>query len=101
MDFNLDLNDPIEPDDKVGLELTREERELLLTGLVFLYEHVEKAIRVTPPGAEVRLTWNDLDFLAGHVAGGANHAKTKKIERILGGLYDKIDALLTYGYLPE
>ena len=82
-------------DDKVGLELTRDERDLLLTGLVFLDDHVEKATRATPPGEKVMLTWGDLDFLAGHVAGEANHAKTKEVGRILGGLYDKIDALLT------
>lgn len=84
----------IEPGEKLGLVLNKAERDLLLTGLVLLYERVEAAIRATPPGEEVMLTHSDLDFLAGHVAGEANHAKSKRIERILGGLYEKIDRLL-------
>jgi hypothetical protein len=78
----------------VGLELTRAERKLLLTGLVFLQRHVEAAIRSTPPGEEVMLTRGDLEVLVGHVAGEANHAKSEQIENILGGLFDKIEELL-------
>ena len=43
----------IQPGEKVGLELTQTERKLLLTGLVFLHEDVEAAIRSTPPGGVV------------------------------------------------
>ncbi len=35
----------IKRSEKVGLELTKTERKLLLTGLVFLYEDVEEAIK--------------------------------------------------------
>ena len=80
--------------EKVGLELTPAERKLLLTGLVFLYERVEEAIKSTPPGDEVMLTVSDLEFLVGHVAGEANHAKSERVEEILGGLFDKIEHLL-------
>jgi hypothetical protein len=84
--------------EKVGLELTQAERKLLLTGLVFLHERVEEAIKSTPPGDEVMLTASDLEFLVGHVAGEANHAKSERVEEILGGLYDKIERLLdVYG----
>ncbi len=84
----------IKKGEKVGLELTKTERKLLLTGLVFLYEDVEEAIKSTPPGDEVMLTLSDLEFLVGHVAGEANHAKTERIEEILSGIFDKIEELL-------
>ena len=80
--------------EKVGLELSPEERKLLLSGLVFLYEDVEEAIRSATPGGEVMLTLSDLDDLAGHVAGEANHAKNKRTGDILGDIFDKIDGLL-------
>jgi hypothetical protein len=80
--------------EKVGLELSPEERKLLLTGLVFLHREVEMAIRSAPPGGEVMLTLSDLDDLAGHVAGEANHAKNKRTGDILGNIFDKIEGLL-------
>jgi hypothetical protein len=40
------------------------------------------------------LTLGDLEFLVGHVAGEANHAKTERIEEILSGIFDKIEELL-------
>jgi hypothetical protein len=62
--------------EKVGLELSPEERKLLLTGLVFLHREVEMAIRSAPPGGEVMLTLSDLDDLAGHVAGRPTTPRT-------------------------
>jgi hypothetical protein len=84
----------IKQGEKVGLELSPAERKLLLTGLVFLYEDVEAAIRSTPPGGEAMLTLNDLEDLAGHVAGEANHAKSERTEKILSDIFDKIEELL-------
>ncbi len=78
----------------VGLELSPEERKLLLTGLVFMHTKVEMAIRSAPPGGEVMLTLRDLDDLAGHVAGEANHAKSDRTESILSEIFDKIEGLL-------
>jgi hypothetical protein len=80
--------------EKVGLELTQAERKLLLTGLVFLHREVEAAIRSTPPGGEVMLSLGDLDDLAGHVAGEANHAKSERTESILSDIFDKIEGQL-------
>jgi hypothetical protein len=59
-----------------------------------LHKRVEAAIRSTPPGEEVLLTVCDLEELAGHVAGEANHAKNKHVERILSGLFEKIEESL-------
>jgi hypothetical protein len=80
--------------EKVGLELTQTERNLLLTGIVFLHKDVEAAIRSTPPGDEVMLTVSDLAFLVGHVAGEANHAKSERVEEIPSGLFEKTEAIL-------
>jgi hypothetical protein len=67
--------------EKVGLELTQTERKLLLTGLVFLHKHVEKAIKSTPPGDEVMLTVSDLEDLVGHVAGKPTMPRANGLKR--------------------
>ncbi len=54
----------------------------------------EEEIQSTPPGVSVKISLGDLDDMAGHVAGEANHAKTKRTEEILGGLFEKIEELL-------
>jgi hypothetical protein len=80
--------------EKVGLDLSKAERTLLLTGLVYLHKRVEEEIRSTPPGVPVKISLGDLDDMAGHVAGEANHARTERTEEILGGLFEKIEQLL-------
>jgi hypothetical protein len=80
--------------EKVGLDLSKAERTLLLTGLVYLHNRVEEEIRSTPLGVPVKISLGDLDDMAGHVAGEANHAKTERTEEILGGLFEKIEQLL-------
>ena len=84
----------INHDEKVELELSKAEHKLLLTGLVYLPRQVEEEIRSTPPGMPVKISLGDLDIMAGHVAGEANHAKTERTEQILGGLFEKIEDLL-------
>jgi hypothetical protein len=80
--------------EEVEFELSRAERELLLTGLAYLHERVEEEIRTTPPGVPVKISLGDLDDMAVHVAGEANHAKTERAEEILGGLFEKIEELV-------
>ena len=87
-------NKIINQDEKVGLDLSKAERTLLLTGLVYLHKRIEEEIRSTPPGVPVKISLGDLDDMAGHVAGEANHAKTERTEEILGGLFEKIEQLL-------
>ena len=77
--------------EKVALEPSRAERKLLLTGLVYLHERVEQEIRSTPPGVPVQISLGDLDDIAGHVAGEANHAKAEKTAESLGGLFERIE----------
>jgi hypothetical protein len=69
---------------------------LLLTGLVYMHKSVEDEIRSAPRGEEVMLTLSDLEDLVGHVAGEANHAKSERIEKILSGIFEKIEELLAW-----
>jgi hypothetical protein len=89
--WNKNLNH----DALVELELSRAERKLLLTGLVYLPDEVEREIQSTPAGAPVRIRLGDLDDLAGHVAGEANHARSPRTEQILSDLSEKIEGLLS------
>lgn len=43
----------------------------------------------------MKISLSDLDDLAGHVAGEANHAKSQRTEEVLSGLFEKIEELLT------
>jgi hypothetical protein len=78
----------------IELELSRAERKLLLTGLVYLPAPVEEAIRSTRPGRPIGISLSDLDTLAGHVAGEANHARSERTEEILSGLFEKVEELI-------
>jgi hypothetical protein len=86
----------INRDAQVDLELSRAERKLLLTGLVYLPDQVEAELRSTPVGVPLKIRLGDLDNLAGHVAGEANHARSERTEEILSGLFEKIEELLTF-----
>jgi hypothetical protein len=86
----------INRDAQVELELSRAERKLLLTGLVYLPDQVEEELRSTPVGVPLKIRLGDLDNLAGHVAGEANHARSERTEEILSGLFEKIEELLTF-----
>ena len=84
----------IRPGENVGIKLTKAERTLLLTGMVYIPEEVEQAIRDSPASKPVRISLIDLESLAGHVAGEANHAKDKTIETVLHGIFIKVEELL-------
>ena len=82
--------------EKVGLDLSKSERKLILTGLVFLHQEVEEALKSTPAGEPIMISLGDLEDMAGHVAGEANHAKSERKEEILSGIYEKIEELLDH-----
>ena len=82
--------------EKVGLELSKAERKLLLTGLVFLHDSVEEALRSTPGGEPIMISLGDFEDMAGHVAGEANHAKSERKEEILSSIYEQIEELLDH-----
>jgi hypothetical protein len=62
--------------------------------LSVFHARVQAAIRSTPPGEPVEVSIGDLDDMAGHVAGEANHAKSERMEEILSGLFDKVERLV-------
>jgi hypothetical protein len=86
----------INRDEKVRRELSTAERKVLLSGMVYLHDRVETAIRSTRSGEPVKISIGDLDDMAGHIAGEANHAKSKRTEEILGGLFDRVERLVFF-----
>lgn len=90
--------------EKVPLELTGRERELILKH-TFAGSNLTDRLRVMPsPGRRplYRFTLGDLDELAGYVAAEANHAKVKKLEKELCRLFGRIaDVLESYTDEPD
>jgi hypothetical protein len=86
----------IAADDKVALELSDLERDLIMKH-TFAGDELTDRLRIVPRPGEppvYRFTLDDLDELAGYVAAEANHAKVKKLEKELRRLYDRIAAAL-------
>ena len=85
--------------EKVPLELTERERDLIINR-TFAEGDLTDRLRVVPsPGRRpfYRFTLDELDELAGHVAAEANHAKVKKLQKELDRLYGRIaDVLESY-----
>jgi hypothetical protein len=86
----------IRPDEKIPLELSDHERELILKH-TFAGDELIGRLRIVPKPAESPIygfTLDDLDDLAGYVAAEANHAKNKKLQKELQALYNRIAAVL-------
>jgi hypothetical protein len=86
----------ITPDERVPLELSDHERELILKH-TFADDDLTGRLRIVRRPGEppiYRFTLDDLDELAGHVAAEANHAKDKKLQKQLHRLYARIAAVL-------
>jgi hypothetical protein len=84
----------IQPGEKVELKLTEAQRSLLLDRLPLLPDEVETAIRSSQPPSPLRLTLDDLDDLAGHVAAEANHTSDKRLRKGLDAIFSKIQDVL-------
>jgi hypothetical protein len=88
----------ITPDEKVPLELSDRERDLILKH-TFADDELTGRLRIVRRPGEPRVyrfTLDDLDELAGYVAAEANHAKDKKLEKQLHRLYARIAAVLEF-----
>lgn len=86
----------IRPNEKVPLELSNRERELILEH-TFAGDELTNRLRVVPkPGDHpvFRFTLDDLDELSGCIAAEANHAKNEKLQRDLDRLFERIDEVL-------
>lgn len=84
----------VRPDEKLPLKLTAAERTLVLEGMTCLDQEIEQIVKDTPAGQPVRMTLEDLDQLAGHVAAEANHCTIKSKGKKLDVIFEKIQALL-------
>jgi hypothetical protein len=84
----------IRVDEKLPLDLTADERALVLGELTCLDQEVEDVVSNTPAGQQVMLTLDDLDDLIGHVAAEANHCDNKRKVKKLDGIAEKIQELL-------
>lgn len=86
----------IRPEDKIPLELSNRESDLILKH-TFAGDELTRPLRIVPgPGQPhaYSFTLDDLDELAGHVAAEANHAKDKKLAQGLHRLHARIAAIL-------
>jgi hypothetical protein len=79
--------------DAVGLKLLPEERQMLL-GLPLLDEGLSNRLELTAPGeSQVKFTLNELDLLAGEIAGHANHTKDRKLGKKLDAICERIERI--------
>jgi hypothetical protein len=83
----------IKDTDAVGLKLTAEERQMLL-GLPLLDDEISDRLAHTPAGEfQVKLTLDELDLLAGEVAGHANHTKDRSLGKRLDAICGRIERI--------
>lgn len=86
----------VAPGARLPLELTEQERELILNH-TFAPDELTTKLRLVPrPGEryEVRYTLNDLDDLAGYIASEANHTKDRRLRKELDRICARISAIL-------
>ncbi len=86
----------IQPDGKVDLNLTADERKLLL-GVVLLLDHddaLAQTIRDTPPDRPAQLTLDELERLAEDLAAASRRAEDQTIRAETDRLYGRVDTLI-------
>jgi len=77
-------------DGRIGLDLTADERTLLLDDAMFLDESFVQAVRQTPPDVSIQFMVDELEQLADELAAESKHAEDGQLDRV----YDKIQLLL-------
>jgi hypothetical protein len=84
----------IAPGQRIGLDLTPDERQLLLD-MTWLDEDLAARIRSTLAGEpNVMLSLNDLDLLDGDIAAEANHTTDMSLQKKLDAVSARIDLRL-------
>lgn len=86
----------IRPDDKVPLELSDRERQIVVEK-TFAPDELTDRIRLAPvskKGAKVAFTLDDWEHLQGYIAAEANHCEIKSLAKELDGLFDRIQGIL-------
>jgi len=78
--------------DKIDIELTEYERNLLLKMVIIEEELTEKfrLARIHNGMLRFKLSPEDLDILLGHIAAETNHTKNSHYQNQLDALYDKL-----------
>lgn len=85
----------VHPGQSIGLSLTAEELTLLAEDILVLDTAYVTRIRdATASKSQVPFTLDELDDLAGYVAAEANHCKSKRKQKVLDAVIDKIQCLL-------
>ena len=87
----------IEPNDTVPLLLTPAQRDAVLCVEVFALPELEDKLRfavVKGKRLHFQFTLDELDELQGYVAAAANHTGSRKLQRTLDAVFDKIQKLL-------
>ena len=85
----------IKPGQLVDVRLAPQERDLILERAL-IDEEMEGHLRgATARGSNlvVRLTLDDIDDLAGHVAAEANHCSEPRVRRVLDAVYDRLASI--------
>jgi repressor LexA len=82
----------IEPGQRVDVRLTPQERNVILERTLVDDEMAGCLHAATRRGSTlvVRLTLDDVDDLAGHVAAEANHCSEPRVRRMLDAVYDRL-----------
>ena len=78
-------------DERIGLDLTADERTLLLDDALLLDESFVQSIRQTPFGVSIQFMVDELEQMADELAADSKHAEDGKLDAI----YDKIQLLLS------
>ena len=83
----------IKDTDAVGLNLTPEERQMLLD-LPLLDDEIADRLAHIPAGeSQVKFALDELDLLAGEIAGHANQTKDRKLGKKLDAICERIERL--------
>jgi hypothetical protein len=85
----------IKPGQLVGVRLTPQERDLILERTLIDDEMAGRLRVATARGSDlvVRLTLDDVDDLAGHVAAEANHCSEARVRRVLNAVHDRLASI--------
>ena len=84
----------IQPGEKVPLELTASQRDLIIEKVLFLDDRYEALIREVPDGGPLMMTLDDYDDFCGYIAAEANHCDDKKLQKKLDVIFGKVQAVL-------
>jgi len=77
----------------IELRVTAEERTLLSDQCLLLDERIEDKLK-RAKGNSVRMTLDELEVLAGCASTAANHAESRKLQKKLDSICERIEALL-------